>query len=404
MSRIPSGQLNVRKIESLKDGIYGDGGNLYITIKGNARHWTVRYLSPTTCKRREIGIGSAYVVTLARARQMAVEIRRQVADCIDPLELRAKEKRNSLIPFFAVVAERYIEEQTPGWRDPRSGSIWRSSLSRLAYPFIGDKSVASINTDNILEVLRPIWTEKTETADRVRGRIERILDYAATHGWRYGDNPARWRGHLSNILPKPSSVAKVKHHAALEWQKIGEVMQKLDLSDSVSSLAVQLLCLCAVRSSEVRKARWDEVDEVNAIWVIPSERMKTGKEHRIPLSDRAVTILRQARVLQRTETDLIFPGQKKGQPLTDVALSKALHYAAGTKEVTIHGLRSTFRDWCGEATSWPRDVAEMALAHTIANKVEAAYRRGDLFAKRREMMQQWADFCFDMKQGKTTNG
>ncbi|CAI3949765.1 Integrase/recombinase [Commensalibacter communis] len=216
MSRMPAGQLNVRKIEGLEDGVHGDGGNLYLTIKGQARHWTVRYFSPVTNKRREIGIGSAYILTLAKARQMAIDIRRQVADGIDPLELKSKAKKQKQIPNFAELAERYIEEQQTGWKDPRSAHIWRSSLSRMAYPVIGSKIVSSIDTDDILAVLKPIWTTKTETADRVRGRIERILDYAATHHWREGDNPARWKGNLSNILPKPSSVTKVQHHAAIE--------------------------------------------------------------------------------------------------------------------------------------------------------------------------------------------
>lgn len=394
MSRIPAGQLNVRKIDGLEDGVHGDGGNLYLTIKGQARHWTVRYFSPTTHKRREIGIGSAYILTLAKARQVAIDIRRQVEEGIDPLELKAKAKKQKQIPNFAELAERYITEQQAGWKDPRSAPIWRSSLSRIAYPIIGSKIISSIDTDDILALLRPIWTTKTETADRVRGRIERILDYATTHHWREGDNPARWKGHLSNILPKPSSVAKVKHHAAIEWQKIQPVIANLHKSDGVSALAVQFLCLCASRSSEVRFARWEEIDLDQAIWTIPDHRMKTGKEHRVPLSTPAIATLKKVEAFKKDHHSFIFPSIKTGKALSDVALSKALHLAANTKEVTIHGLRSTFRDWCGEATSWPRDVAEMALAHTIANKVEAAYRRGDLFAKRRDMMQQWAEYCY----------
>lgn len=293
-------------------------------------------------------------------------------------------------PTFAGIAARYIQEMSPGWRDPRSASVWTSSLERLAYPQLATKQVTDIGTDDVLNVLRPIWENKTETADRLRGRIERILDYATTHDWREGENPARWRGHLANILPKPSSVAKVRHHPAIPRKDIAHVMAKLAAADGMAAKAVRFTCMTAGRSGEIRNAVWSEIDLATRIWTVPASRMKTGKEHRVPLSEGAMAVLQEVLPLRdKPAGDLVFPGGRIGRPLSDVALSKALHMAAGTKEVTVHGLRSTFRDWAAEETDYPREVAEMALAHAISDKVEAAYRRGDLFDKRREMMTEW---------------
>lgn len=394
MSRLAPHRLTARQVATHKEGDLADGGNLWLVVRGASRIWTFRYKSPVTDKRREMSLGSAYDVSLAEARTLAAESRRLVNQRTDPLEQRRREdadrKRESRISFRDV-AGRYIESQRPGWRDPRAVSIWSASLEANVYPVFGDKAVALIDTADIEAVLKPIWTEKTETATRIRGRIERILDYARAQGWRTGENPARWRGHLSAILAPPSKVMKSGHFAAVDRKDIGHVMAALAESQGLAAKAVRFTCLTAARSGEVRNATWSEIDLNARVWTIPAHRMKMGKEHRVPLSDGAVAVLQEVMPLRDERAgDLVFPGQKRGKPLSDVALSKALHIAAGTKDVTVHGLRSTFRDWAAEDTDYPREVAEMALAHAISNKVEAAYRRGDLFMRRKEMMEKWS--------------
>ncbi|MFT8932821.1 MAG: integrase arm-type DNA-binding domain-containing protein [Acetobacter syzygii] len=393
MSRVSPHQLTARQVSTLKNGSLCDGGGLWLVAQGEAKSWYFRFTSPIMGKRREMGLGSVASITLADARRRAAEARHQLAEGLDPVDERRRNRslqRKEAPPTFADIAKRYIQEMAPGWRDPRSASVWTSSLERLAYPQLATKQVADIGTDDVLSVLRPIWENKTETADRLRGRIERILDYATTHDWRKGENPARWRGHLANILPKPSSVAKVRHHPAIPRKDIAHVMAKLAAADGMAAKAVRFTCMTAGRSGEIRNAVWSEIDLATRIWTVPASRMKTGKEHRVPLSEGAMAVLQEVLPLRdRRAGDLVFPGGRIGRPLSDVALSKALHMAAGTKEVTVHGLRSTFRDWAAEETDYPREVAEMALAHAISDKVEAAYRRGDLFDKRREMMAEW---------------
>lgn len=393
MSRVSPHQLTARQVSTLKNGSLCDGGGLWLVAQGEAKSWYFRFTSPITGKRREMGLGSVTSITLADARRRAAEARHQLTDGLDPVDERRRNRsraRKEAPLTFADIAKRYIKEMAPGWRDPRSASVWTSSLERLASPQLGAKQVTDIGTDDVLSVLRPIWENKTETADRLRGRIERILDYATTHDWRTGENPARWRGHLANILPKPSSVAKVRHHPAIPRKDIAHVMAKLAEADGMAAKAVRFTCLTAGRSGEIRNAVWSEIDLATKVWTVPASRMKTGKEHRVPLSEGAMAVLQEVLPLRdRRAGDLVFPGGRIGRPLSDVALSKALHVAAGTKDVTVHGLRSTFRDWAAEETDYPREVAEMALAHAISDKVEAAYRRGDLFDKRREMMAEW---------------
>ncbi|BCK76477.1 phage integrase [Acetobacter aceti NRIC 0242] len=401
MSRLAPHRLTARQVATHKEGDLADGGNLWLVVRGASRIWTFRYKSPVTDKRREMSLGSAYDVSLAEARTIAAESRRLVNQRIDPLEQRrsddADRKHETTISLRAV-AQSYIESQKPGWRDPRAASVWTSSLEQYVYPTCGEKPVKLIDTADIEAVLKPIWTEKTETATRVRGRVERILDYARAQGWRTGENPARWKGHLSAILAPPSKVMKSGHFAAVDRKDISHVMAALAESQGVAAKAVRFTCLTAARSGEVRNATWSEIDLNARVWTIPAHRMKMGKEHRVPLSDGAVAVLQEVMPLRDERAgDLVFPGQKRGKPLSDVALSKALHIAAGTKDVTVHGLRSTFRDWAAEGTDYPSEVAEMALAHAISNKVEAAYRRGDLFEKRREMMAGWNGWCQDFR-------
>lgn len=393
MSRVSPHQLTARQVSALKNGSLCDGGGLWLVAQASAKSWFFRFTSPISGSRREMGLGSVHDLSLVEVRRRAAEARHQLSDGLDPIEERKKVKalrRKESGLTFSEIAMRYVKEMAPGWRGDRSATVWTSSLERLVFPAIGKKPVAEVETDDVLAVLRPIWETTTETADRMRGRIERILDYARTHGWRDGENPARWRGHLANILPKPSAVMKVRHYPAVNRKDIGKVMSTLAEAEGISPKAVRFACLTAARSGEVRNAVWSEIDMMVQTWTIPAHKMKAGKEHRVPLSVGAMAVLQEVLPFRdRLAGDLIFPGGKRGRPLSDVALSKALHSAAGTKDVTVHGLRSTFRDWAAEETDYPREVAEMALAHTISDKVEAAYRRGDLFLKREQMMNEF---------------
>lgn len=396
MSKTAPNQMTVRKVASLKDGVHGDGGNLWITVSGKSRTWSIRFKSPVTGKRREMGIGSAHDVSLANARVEAQAARKLLLAEVDPIEDRKLKRAadgQQAILTFAIVAEKYIEDRKAGWRSPKIAPAWTSSIKRWANPVFGHKPISSVSTEDVLAVIRPIWVTKTETAERVRARIERILHYARTSGWREGENPARWREHLSNILPPASAVSQVEHRAAVSWRAIASVMNALEKSTGMGALAVRFACLTAGRSGEVRGATWPEIDMKAKMWTISAERMKMKKEHRVPLSAPALEVLAKAQVTARGKDALVFTGGRIGRPLSDVALSKALHLAAGTKDVTVHGLRSTFRDWVSENTDFPRDVAEMALAHAIGDKVEAAYRRGDLLEKRTEMMGAWGQWC-----------
>ncbi|NVN10657.1 tyrosine-type recombinase/integrase [Nguyenibacter vanlangensis] len=402
MPRVVQNRLTARTVASLKDGVFADGGNLWLTVKGNTRAWSVRYTSPTNGRVREMGIGSAREISLSAARERAADARRLIGEGIDPIDARqqaraANRKERGLT--FAEAAERFMAERAPTWKSARAQPL-RSGILRIHIcPVIGKKPVAAVDTDDALSVLRPIWTSKPETAGRARWLIENILDYAKIHKWREGENPARWRGHLSNVLPRPSAIAKVEHRPAVDRKHIGEVMGKLVESQGMAARAVRFVCLTAARSGEVRGALWSEIDLEAKMWIVPAERMKMAREHRVPLSESALDVLREALPLRDQKAgDLVFPGQKRGKPLSDVALSKALHAAAGTKDVTVHGLRSTFRDWAAEETDHPGEVAEMALAHAIGSKVEAAYRRGDLIQKRAEMMAAWAAYCIPLRE------
>jgi integrase len=284
----------------------------------------------------------------------------------------------------------------------RHAKQWPATLESYVYPAIGALPVRSIETGHVTSIIEPLWSAKPETASRVRGRIESVLNYAKVHGWREGDNPARWRGHLENVLPKRSKMAPVVHHAALPWNEIGGFMEKLTALDSVPAMALRFAILTAARSGEVMGARWSEIDFAAKVWTIPPHRMKAGQEHRVPLSDDALAILAKA-TDERGQPDqggLIFPGTTAERPLSERGLRQVL-WRMARKDLTVHGFRSTFRDWCGEATSYPRDLAEAALAHTLKDKVEAAYRRGDLLERRRRLMEEWATFC---AQPKPANG
>jgi integrase len=385
-------KLSPRKVETARPGKHEDGGGLRLVVSpAGARKWVLRYTIDG--KRREMGLGSLPSVGLGRARVKAEECRRLASDGIDPIEARQTEPEK--IPTFTTCAAHHIRAHRRGWKNAKHARQWVSTLKTYARPVIGSKRVDTIATEDILKILSPIWTTKTETAKRVQGRIENVLDYAAAHKYRDPLNPARWRGHLDKLLPKPSRVKKSSHHPAMPHSEVPAFMGELWGNSSISALALRFLVLTATRTGEVLGAHWSEIDLESAIWTVPAARMKARREHRVPLSDAAMAVLG---ALPRIEgNSYLFPGARHGRSLSNMALlqlMRGMGYGVdGNRgDYVPHGFRSSFRDWSGEVSSFPRDVAEMALAHVIQNKVEAAYRRGDLFAKRRKMMQEWADY------------
>ncbi len=385
-------KLTPRKVASAGPGKYEDGAGLRLVVSNTgAKKWVLRFTIDG--KRREMGLGSYPDVGLADARGKAAEHRKTAKSGIDPIEVRLSEPEKP--PSFTSCAARYIRAHRQGWKNAKHARQWVSTLKTYARPVIGSKRVDQIVTEDILKILSPIWSPKTETAKRVQGRIENILDYAAAHKYRDPLNPARWRSHLDKLLPKPSQVKRVTHHPAMPHTEVAAFIVELSTNHSLSSLALQFLILTAARTSEVLQAQWHEIDLPAAVWVIPAVRMKMKREHRVPLCEACLSILKG---LPRVEGNpYLFPGTRYGRPLSNMALLQLMRgMGFGVKgdrgNYVPHGFRSSFRDWSGEVSSYPRDVAEMALAHVIENKVEAAYRRGDLFAKRRGMMQAWADY------------
>jgi integrase len=384
-------KLSARAVETLKPpGRYSDGGNLYLSISANGgRRWV--FLYRFRGKQREMGLGSASRAgtSLARARELAAEARIALADGIDPLEARhARIQAERMIPNFGECADTYIEMHRHSWRHEKHLAQWRMTLTTYCAP-IRAMPVDKIDTAAVLKVVQPIWERLPETAKRLRGRIENVLDAAAVRGFRTGENPARWRGHLQNVLAKPK-VLTHGHYAALAYEKLPDFVAQLRAQHSVAARALEFAILTACRSCEVRNARWDEIDLDKAIWIIPAHRMKAGKEHRVPLSDRAVFLL--ATLRETRTSDFVFPGKDSDKPLSERAMAMQLPRMKAD-DITVHGFRSTFRDWASETTSFPHEVCEQALAHAIGNKVEAAYRRGDLFDKRRKLMGAWASYC-----------
>lgn len=293
------------------------------------------------------------------------------------------------VPNFRKAAEQYVAAHKAGWRNPKHQQQWESTLATYAYPILGSLPVDAVTTDHVVQVLKPIWQEKTETASRLRGRIETILDYAGTRGWRSGENPARWKGHLSFHLPKKGKIAPIEHHAALPWQEVAAFATELRRQEGIAAECLLWVILTGCRTGEALGATWQEIDFANRVWTIPAERMKAGREHRVPLSDAALALLQRLKASRLPRHgEWLFPGQKGNAPITNMGMLTLLRRMK-RNDLTVHGFRSTFRDWAAEATDYPSEVAEMALAHTIGSKVEAAYRRGDLFEKRRRLMQEW---------------
>ena len=386
--------LAVSKIRT--QGYHAVGGvpGLYLQIAGTeARSWVFKFM--LSGKSREMGLGSTDAVTLAEARGKASECRKLLAAGSDPLEARNAVRMTERLEaaktiIFSDCASRYIEAHRAGWKNAKHADQWRNTLETYARPVFGALPVASVDTGLVMQVLEPLWKTKTETATRLRGRIESVLDWATVQGFRAGDNPARWKGHLDNLLPKRSKVQKVEHHPALPYIEAGAFMALLRGQEGIGARALEFLILTATRTGEVIGARWKEFDMQAGTWTIPPERMKMGKEHRVPLSVRALEII-EALATVKTG-DWVFPGGKVGKPLSNMAML-ALLKRMERGDLTAHGFRSTFRDWAAETTNYPREVAEMALAHAVEGKVEGAYRRGDLFDKRGRMMEEWAKYC-----------
>jgi integrase len=388
-------RLDALKIKrALEPGYYADGAGLYLQVStGGARSWIYRFM--LAGRTRDMGLGSLLTISLAEARQATLEARKLHAAGIDPIEARKaqrvqKRAKDARIVTFRQEAEAYIEAHRSGWKNAKHAEQWRTTLEAYVYPTISDVGVADIDTGMITKILEPIWSKKTETANRVRGRIERILSRAASRGHRSGENPARWRGHLENVLPARGRVAPVRHHSALPYSEIGSFVQALRLQEGIAARALELTILCATRTVETIGAEWTEVDLTNRVWTIPGHRMKAKREHRIPLSLRAVEILESLR--RQPNSRLVFTRPGDQAHLSNGAML-ALLDRMGRGDITTHGFRSTFRDWASEQTNFTPEVAETALAHAVRDKVEAAYRRGDLFAKRQRLMEAWTRFC-----------
>ena len=377
-------RLNTRSVETIKTpGRHADGGNLYLNVTASgARSWVFLYVFEG--KQREMGLGPAWDVPLAKARDLATQHRQSIREGIDPLRAR---KATVSKPTFGAFADELIADMESAWRNPKHCAQWRSTLATYAAP-IRDLPVDKVTTEDVLAVLKPIWAAKPETASRVRGRIETVLNAAKSRGLRAGDNPAAWAGHLKNLLPARTKLSR-GHHAAMAIDETPAFVAQLRKALGIASRALEFAILTATRSGETLGARWAEIDLERRLWTIPAARMKAGVEHRVPLSDRAIEIL-----VERKHAGLgefVFPGTRGDRALSNMALDMVLRRLK--VEVTTHGFRSSFRDWASERTSFPPDVAEMALAHTVKDKTEAAYRRGDLFEKRRLLMAAWANFC-----------
>ena len=389
---------SARSVETVTEiGYHRCDRGLYLQVAGSGtKSWLFRYKSPVTAKQREMGLGSLNLVPLAAARNIAVECRRQVLSGVDPLEERGRVKRVRQLEqarsiTFQEAAEKCIASKKPEWKNAKHAQQWANSLTTYAYPVFGTLSVSDLDTDLVLKAIEPIWISKAETASRVRQRIETVWDWARAREYVEGENPARLRGHLDKILAKTAKVKRVKHHAAIPYKQIATFIKRLRGRKGSSASAMEFMILTAARTGEVRGARWQEIDLTIKVWTIPADRMKAGKEHRVPLCDRALQILNSMKS-NRNPDEFVFPGWKAGTGLSDGAML-ALLRKMEVGPYTPHGFRSTFRDWAAEeAHQFSNETVELALAHTIRNKAEAAYRRGDQLERRRELMQTWGAF------------
>jgi len=383
-----------------KPGLYSDGGNLYLQITpAGVKSWLLRYMMDG--EAQSMGLGALHSVSLISAREEAGKCRSLIASGINPRHARKDEQNKLRVAqargkTFKQCAEAYIQAHEAAWSSAKHKWQWENTLERFAYPVFGNLPVQDVDVTLVMKVLDPIWKSKTETASRLRGRIESILDWAHVREYRTGENPARWRGRLENLLPARSKIQKVEHHPALPYDEVAAFIATLSRQAGLAAYALQLTILTATRTNEVLNATWSEFDFKNKVWVIPAERMKMKREHRVPLTEPALKLLKQ---LQEVKTsDYVFPGSR-GKPLSNTAMLMLLRRME-RNDITVHGFRSSFRDWCAEQTNFAREVSEAALAHAIGDKVEAAYRRSDLFDKRRLLMNEWARYCMQPKAGK----
>jgi len=395
--------LTDRQVRAAKaPGILIDGKGLRLKITVNPKTQELRknwiWRGKVDGGRvREVGLGSIATVSLEVVRKRAQALREQARAGIDPIAAREAERAQKATEAaraltFEQCAERYIAAHEASWKNAKHRQQWANTLKAYAYPLFGKVPVADVSQGMVMQILEPLWAEKTETASRLRGRIEAVLDWATVRGLRRGDNPARWRGHLDKLLPKRSRARKVQHHPALPYAELPGFMAKLREAEGLAACALALCILTATRSSETLEARWSEIDMDARVWTIPASRMKAGREHRVPLSAEALKLLKLLKPQKRQKVEFVFPGAKPGRPLSNMAMLQVLRRMKRT-DIVPHGFRSTFRDWCAERTNYPREIAEAALAHVNADKAEAAYRRSDLFDKRRQLMTQWSAYC-----------
>ena len=412
MARI--GKLTAVEVAKAKGPkVLHDGGGLYLRVAPNRRDgdgnekpgskaWVFRF--QLDGKRRDMGLGPYPDISLAEARQRATECRKQRHDGTDPLDAKVAHRQAQRLSAakgrtFRQVAEEFIGRNEAGWRNPKHRQQWRNTLATYVYPVIGELPVAAVDTGFVVQVLDPIWAVKPETASRVRGRIEAVLDAATVRGYREGPNPAQWKGNLGHVLPARAKVRKVEHHAALPFDEIPAFLTALRSREGMAARALEFAILTAARTAEVLGVTWGEINLDAQVWTIPAERMKAGREHRVPLSPAALAVLEAVRplaLMRDGEPDAaapVFPGPRRALPMSNMTLLMLLRRMK-RDDLTAHGFRSTFSDWAAERTAYPREVVEMALAHAIENRVEAAYRRGDLFEKRRRLMESWGRFCY----------
>ena len=379
-----------------RPGMYCDGGGLYLRVTNDgAKNWVFRFM--LNGRARWMGMGPPHTVNLAEARKRAGEHRLRRHDGIDPIEARRAEKRRAQLDAakavtFKECADNYIKAHRAGWRNGKHAAQWEATLSTYADPVMGGLSVQAIDNVLVLKVLEPIWTTKPETAGRVRGRIESILDWAKVRGYRVGENPARWRGHLDKLLPARGKVRRVEHHAALPYAELPGFLVALREQDGISARALEFTILTAARTGETIGAHWNEINLLEKTWTIPAARMKAGREHRVPLSPRTLGILEEMQAHRHADDGFVFPGGKLGKPLSNMAFLMLLR-RMDRDDLTAHGFRATFKTWASDRTGFQNEIVEAALAHVVGCKVEQAYRRGDMFEKRRRLMQQWATFC-----------
>jgi integrase len=394
-----TGQLTALKVQKAKEpGMYADGGGLYLRVTSQGtKNWVLRYM--LNRRPRWMGLGPLALYGLADARARALDARRKRHDGVDPIEARRAERTRLRLDAAKVInfkqcAESYITSHAAGWRNEKHKYQWSATLKTYTYPVIGEVPVQAIDTGLVLKVLQPIWTVKPETASRVRQRIENILAFAKVHGWRDGENPAHWRGHLDNLLPARSRVREVRHLAALPYAELPAFLASLRAREAMAARGLEFLILTAARTGEVMGARWKEIELIDKTWTVPASRMKAHREHRVPLTSRALAILSEMQgAHDGGHADaFVFSSPHERKPLSNTAFLMLMR-RMGRDDLTAHGFRATFKTWASERTSFQNEIVEASLAHIVGGKVEQAYMRGDMFEKRRRLMQQWATFC-----------